>query len=194
MWTNHKYWEHLTSHFVNKTTNTVLIWLYPLWTIHRYWEHLISHFVNKITSGSFSRGDFYNFVKNIVARTKTWYDVEKCQQIWRMPYKLYTLCTLPRPSKVQGCTTCTSLAAWLWENWEKIRKWRENGEKMRRWRGKGQIMRKLREIYFQYILIFSLFPPSLSISRSKIVSFCPKMLNMALLSRISQKKICAMIK
>ena len=77
---------------------------------------------------------FYNFVKNIVATTTTWCDVDKCHQRWRLPYKLRTLCTLPRSCKVQGCTTCTILAAWLWENGERIRKWRGNGEKMRKWR------------------------------------------------------------
>ena len=79
----------------------------------------------------------------------------------------------------QGCTNCGSLAAWLREN--------EENEKMKRkWSG----------IHSLHFLIFSLFPPSLSISYiKKIVSFCCKMLNMALLSQMSQNiNICAMRK
>ena len=56
----------------------------------------------------------------------------------------------------QGCTSCASLAAWLWEN----------GERMRKWRGRDR-MRKWREIHSLHFLIFSLFPPSLSISYIK---------------------------
>ena len=48
-------------------------------------------------------------------------------------------------------------------------------------------MRKWREIHSQDFLILCLFPPSLSISYIKIVTFCRKMLNTALLSRMSQK-------
>ena len=33
---------------------------------------------------------------------------------------------------MQGCTICASLAAWLWENGERMRKWRGNGERMRK--------------------------------------------------------------
>ena len=54
------------------------------------------------------------------------------------------------------------------------RKWRENEKMKRKWR-------KIHSLHF---LIFSLFPPSLSISYNKI---CRKMLNIALLLRISQK-------
>ena len=57
----------------------------------------------------------------------------------------------------QGCTSFASLAAWLWETGEWMRKWRGNGERMRKWR----------EIHFLHFLLFSLFPPSLSISFTK---------------------------
>ena len=55
----------------------------------------------------------------------------------------------------------------------------ENGERMRKWS----------EVYLLHFFIFSLFPPSLSISRSHIVSFFRKMLNSALLSQMSQKNL-----
>ena len=51
---------------------------------------------------------------------------------------------------------------------------RENGERMRKWSGNGERMRKWREISLDF-LIFSLFPPSLSISYIKIVICCRKM-------------------
>ena len=79
------------------------------------------------------------------------------------------------------------------------RKWREN-EKMKRkrreceeverkWRGNEEMkienrMRKWRDICSLNFPIFSLFPPSLSISYNK---HCHKMLITALLSRMSQK-------
>ena len=44
-----------------------------------------------------------------------------------------------------------------------MRKWREN-EEMERKRGNGEKKRKWREIHSLHVLIFSLFPPSLSIS------------------------------
>ena len=53
----------------------------------------------------------------------------------------------------QGCTTCGRLVAMLWEN----------GERRRKWRG----IRKWREIQCPHFFIFSLFPPSLSISYIK---------------------------
>ena len=58
---------------------------------------------------------------------------------------------------------------------------------MRKLRGNRERMRKWREIHSQDFLILCLFPPSLSISYIKIVTFCRKMLNTALLSRMSQK-------
>ena len=50
-------------------------------------------------------------------------------------------------------------------------------------------MRKWREFHSLHFLILSLFPPSLLISYIKIscITFCRKMLNTALLSRMSQK-------
>ena len=57
----------------------------------------------------------------------------------------------------QGCTNCGILASWL----------RENGERMIKRKGNGERMRKWREIYSLHFLIFSLFPPSLSISYIK---------------------------
>ena len=60
----------------------------------------------------------------------------------------------------QGCTNCGSLAAWLREN--------EENEKMKRkWRENEEMERKWREIHSLHFLIFSLFPPSLSISYIK---------------------------
>ena len=51
-------------------------------------------------------------------------------------------------------------------------------EKMeRKCRGNGERMRKWREIHSLHFLIFSLFPPSLTISFIKIVSFCRKNCN-----------------
>ena len=40
---------------------------------------------------------------------------------------------------------------------------RENGERNGKWKGNGERMRKWREIYSLHFLIFSLFPPSLTI-------------------------------
>ena len=81
----------------------------------------------------------------------------------------------------QGWTTFCSLAAGLQENGERMRKWRGNGERMRIWRGNGK------RCTF-YISSFSLyFPPLYPFPISKIVIFCRKMLNKALLTRMSQK-------
>ena len=99
----------------------------------------------------------------------------------------------------QGCTNRCSLAAGLQGNEERMRKWRGNGEEMEREWGNGEKMRKwredeemerirkLREIHSPHFLIFSLFPPSLFIFYIRnCLIFC-KMLNMALLSWMSQK-------
>ena len=77
----------------------------------------------------------------------------------------------------QGLASCASVPAWVWEN----------GERMRKWRGNRERMRKSREIHSLRFLIFSLFPPSLSISYIKKCHICRKILNTALLSRMSQK-------
>ena len=67
------------------------------------------------------------------------------------------------------------------------RKWRENEIMKRKWRENEEIERKWRENEemkrdsFPYFLLLYPFPIT------KIVSFCRKMLNMALLSRMSQK-------
>ena len=61
----------------------------------------------------------------------------------------------------QGCTSCAILPAWLWERGERMKKWRGNGEKMRKW---WERVRKCGDIHSLHFLIFSLFPPSLSIS------------------------------
>ena len=64
----------------------------------------------------------------------------------------------------QGCTSCGNLASRKWREKEKMkRKW----ERMRNSRGNGERIRKWREIHFLHFLIFSLFPPSLSISYIK---------------------------
>ena len=84
------------------------------------------------------------------------------------------------------CRAAQIVAAWLQENGERMRKWRGNGEKMRKGRGNGERMRKWREIL--YISSFSLyFLPLYPFPISKIVSFCRKKLNTALLPGMSQK-------
>ena len=71
---------------------------------------------------------------------------------------------------VQGYTTCCILASGM----------RENVDIMRKWRGNGERMRKLST--FTHFLFIS----SLSIN-FLYQNFCRKMLNTALLSRMSQK-------
>ena len=69
-----------------------------------------------------------------------------------------------------GLQNCSSLLAWLQENGERMKKWRGNGER-----------------FTLYISSFSLyFLPLYRFPISKIVSFCRKMLNTALLSPMSQ--------
>ena len=58
---------------------------------------------------------------------------------------------------------------------------------VRKWRGNGERMRKWREIYSLHFLIFSFFLSLYPFAVSKIVIFCRKMLNTALLSRMSPK-------
>ena len=72
----------------------------------------------------------------------------------------------------QGCTTCGSLAA---------RKWRDNEKMKRTWRENEEMEKYSLSIFFHNFLSLYPFPAS------KIVSFCRKMLNTALLSRMSQK-------
>ena len=73
-----------------------------------------------------------------------------------------------------------------WENEEeKERVWGSGEEMERKW-GNEEIMRKWRDIRSLHFPIFSLFPPSLSIS---YIKHCHKMLNTALLSRMSQKNL-----
>ena len=58
----------------------------------------------------------------------------------------------------------------------------------REWENEEEMERKWRKIHSLHFLIFSFFPPALSVSYlSKIVSSCRKMLNTALLARMSQK-------
>ena len=65
--------------------------------------------------------------------------------------------------------------------------WLPGSRAARKWRENKKMKRKWREIHSRHFLIFTLFRPSLSISYIKIVPFCCKMLNTALLSRMSQK-------
>ena len=58
-----------------------------------------------------------------------------------------------------------------------MRKWRENEEMERKWR----------EIYSLHFLISLFFLPLNPFPISKMVSFCPKILNTALLSQLSKK-------
>ena len=84
-------------------------------------------------------------------------------------------------SIVQNWTCCDyPLPAWpfsLQENGERMRKWRVNGERMRKWR----------EIHSLDFLIFSLFPPFLSISYIKNCNILSQNVKDRLLSRMSQK-------
>ena len=73
-----------------------------------------------------------------------------------------------------------------------LRKWKENEKMKRKWRDNEEMEMKkteneeMGEIYSPHFLIFFLFHPSVSISRSKIASFRRKMFNTALLLRMSQ--------
>ena len=88
---------------------------------------------------------------------------------------------------LQGCTTCGSLAAGLRENGEKMREWRGSGERMRKWRRNRERIRKWRAIHSLYCLIFSLFPPSLSISYIKNCLILSQNVKWGTLSQSSQK-------
>ena len=58
---------------------------------------------------------------------------------------------------VQGCTTCGGLAARLWENGKKMRKWRGNGEEMeRKWTKNEKLERYLLSTFSHFIFISSL--------------------------------------
>ena len=83
----------------------------------------------------------------------------------------------------QVCTTCCILASGMLEHGERMRKCRGNGERIRKWRENEEMER-----FTLYISLFSLyFLPLYPFPISKIATFCRKMLNMALLSRMSQK-------
>ena len=68
----------------------------------------------------------------------------------------------------QGCISCASLATWLWENGERMRKWKGNGERMRKWSENEQIERDSLFIFPHFLFISSLSIHFLS----KIVTFC----------------------
>ena len=86
-------------------------------------------------------------------------------------------------SQHQGCTTCCILASGMWENGERMRKWRGNGEEMER-----ECRNGVR--FTLYISSFSLYFLSLyPFPISKIVTFCREMLNTPLLSQMSQKNL-----
>ena len=57
----------------------------------------------------------------------------------------------------QGCTSCASLPAWLWENGERMRKWRVHGERMRKWRENEEMERDLLATFPHFLLISSLY-------------------------------------
>ena len=88
---------------------------------------------------------------------------------------------------VHGCTHRLILASWLQENGVRMRKWWGNRERMRNgeeiWREWGYGERFTPYISSFSLYFFSLYPFPIS----KIVSFCRKMLNTPLLSRMSQK-------
>ena len=108
-------------------------------------------------------------------------------RIWRRTWsRIWKLWNLNSGRKLiericeQGCTNCGSLAVYMQENVERMRNCRGNEEGMRKWR---EILR-----FTLYIASFSLyFLPPYPFPISKIVSFFRKMLNTALLSRMSQK-------
>ena len=62
-----------------------------------------------------------------------------------------------------------------------MRKWKGNGERMSEWRENGEMEREIFSTFSLYFLPLYPFPTS------KLVSFCRKMLNTALMSRMSQK-------
>ena len=89
-----------------------------------------------------------------------------------MHFQLYNFlasnwCCLKKETNIKD-RAAQVVPAWLWEKGVQMRKWRGNGERWRKWR----------EIHSLHFLIFSLFPPSLSI-------FCIK--NCLILSQMSQK-------
>ena len=97
-------------------------------------------------------------------------------------------------SDIQGCTACCILASGMQENGERMRKWRGKGERIRKWRGNGEKMRKWRENEEMERDSLSTFPLFLFISSlsnhflyQRLSHFVAKMLNTALLSRMSQK-------
>ena len=104
------------------------------------------------------------------------------QEVRRLPVEVAWLPKL-NVGAIQGVTPRWSLGAGLRWNGERMRKWRENEEMKRKWRENEEIER----LPF-YISSFSLhFLPLSPFPTSKFVTFCRKMLNTALLSRMSQK-------
>ena len=95
------------------------------------------------------------------SRTGNWYILfQRCMlQIW-----------VSKPA-THGTRVAQIVAAWLQENGERVQKWRGNGER-----------------FTLYIPSFSLyFFPLYPFPLSNIDTFCRKLLNAALLSRMSQK-------
>ena len=97
--------------------------------------------------------------------------------------------SIAEQSTAQGCTSCASLAVRKWRENEKIKmKWRENEEMVGRWRENEEIKRDSLSTFPHF-----LFTSSLSIhflyQKSQILNkkLCRKMLNMTLLSQMSQK-------
>ena len=84
----------------------------------------------------------------------------------------------------QGCTNRCSLAAGLREKWrgneEMRRKWRKNEEMERDWLSTFPHSLSISSLFLHFLPLFP-FPTS------KCITFCCKMLNTALLSRMSQK-------
>ena len=113
------------------------------------------------------------------------YSVKTLQEK-REKYETHVVCLSCLSTKKnaisQGFTSCASMAAWLWENGERMRKWRGNGERMRKWTQNEQIERDSLSTFPHFLFITSLSIHFLS----KIVHFYREMLNTALLSWKSQ--------
>ena len=95
-----------------------------------------------------------------------------CRMIWR---KLFFL-----PGLHESLQPCSRAARKWRENEEMRRKWRENEEMERDWLSTFPHSLSISSLFLHFLPLFP-FPTS------KCITFCCKMLNTALLSRMSQK-------
>ena len=95
-------------------------------------------------------------------------------------FQMLSLLTHKDISPDQGCTNCGILASGLRGNGERMRKWWENEEMEREWGNEERLTLCISSFSIHFFPL-SPFPTS------KFVTFYCKMLNTALLSRMSQK-------